>query len=151
MSAPKKRSEEETIKKYIDSAYEVILNCILDIVKGDIKSLDIKVKYKMMSRRIHLHMNGRDLILLITKEGHIDLELKEASHEIHKERLYEYSEDLYNQNDFLDLFEEYLTDLIEVFLDKDEYNFHTFMDQFFFTQVSPWALSAYLDMVEMNI
>ena len=120
----------ETEKKYdfITRVYETVLNCIPSETRGYRKKVQANIMHQNYSRYVRFHAYGADLKFQIYGDGNIAIELKEAFHSDHVEQIFEYSEDTAVQETFLSEFAELAAGLIRIFIDRNNVDFHTYMD-----------------------
>lgn len=111
-----------------DRVYGTILEEVMRQTIGCLKTVDVKTKFKMYSRKIQLHRYGRDVMFYISREGHVTIELKEFAHDNYVIQLFEYSEDEQQQEAFLSSMEKLTYEVIITFLDKAGNDFHAYMD-----------------------
>jgi len=111
-----------------DHVYGTILKEVMEQTKGCLKTVDIKTKFKMYSRKIQLHRYGRDVMFYIAREGHVTIELKEFAHDDYVVQIFEYSEDEQQQEVFLSSLKKLTHEVLITFLDKAGNDFHAYMD-----------------------
>ena len=111
-----------------DRVYRTILDEVMEQTSGCLKTLDVKSKFKMYSRKIHLHRYGRDVMFYIAREGNVSIELKEFAHDDYALQIFNYDEDLEQQEEFLRSLKKLVNEVLNAFLDKDGDDFHTYMD-----------------------
>jgi len=111
-----------------DRVYGTILEEVMRQTIGCLKTVDVKTKFKMYSRKIQLHRYGRDIMFYIAREGHVTIELKEFVHDDYVVQIFEYSEDEQQQEAFLSSLKKLTHEVLITFLDKAGNDFHAYMD-----------------------
>lgn len=111
-----------------DHVYRTILEEVMEQTRGCLKTVDIKTKFKMYSRKIQLHRYGRDVMFYIAREGNVTIELKEFAHEDYVTQIFEYDEDLEQQENFISNLKKLTNEVLITFMDKEGKDFHAYMD-----------------------
>lgn len=131
----KKKTKAELRREFNDLVCETVLKSILKIAKGTQKTHEIKTQYKMSQRRIYIKRYNQDITINILANGEIFLELREFCHSDFRERIFVYTEDKEVQNEFIESLERFMMNLMSTYLDKEDFNFHSYMDYVVFGDI----------------
>lgn len=99
------KKEQEKIAKeerraFVDKAFERVMKAVRSTQKLDNKAT-VKVTMVRGNRYVHCHMYQQDFNVQIYKSGDVDIEFREACYGSVKIRVYVYSENKDNQDNFL--------------------------------------------------
>lgn len=127
------KAEQQKLEKakkhdFIAKTYAVILSSIPVQAKGVRKSVQIRLTHQNYNRYIRFHNYGMDINFLIYGDGNVAVELTEALHSKHAEQLFEYSPEEKEQKAFWAKLAEMLPWLLNLYLDQDVMDFHSYMD-----------------------
>ena len=126
--AEQKKIETQKRLDFLAKTYAAALSCVAENT-ADIRSkVEFRVTQYNYNRYIRFHAYGKDLAILIYKDGKVVLELKEISHNDYVEQLFDYAEEAANQEVFLEKLKEKFSWLIRIFIGKEVLNFHNYMD-----------------------
>ena len=126
--AEQKKIETQKRLDFLTKTYAVALSCVAEQT-ADIRSkVEFRVTQYNYNRYIRFHVYGKDMAILVYKDGKVALELKEAFHSDYVEQLFDYEEEAENQETFFSKLKEMLSWLIRVFLNMDVLDFHSYMD-----------------------
>lgn len=126
-----KQMENEKRHNFISKTVDVVLQSLVEQTKENRKKLQVRIDFTNYNRYIRCHIYGKDIAILIYGDGNVGVELKEFCHDDYAEQLFDYDSDIEKQEDFLNKLEKMLYWMIPIFLDKKEYDFHTYMDYVF--------------------
>lgn len=126
--AEKKKSETQTRLDFIAKTYATVLSCVAEQTADVRTKVEFRVTHYNYNRYLHFHVYGRDMAILIYRDGKVALELKEFAHNDYTEQLFDYAEEAENQETFFERLREMCSWLIRLFMDKSFYDFHTYMD-----------------------
>lgn len=126
--AEQKKIETQKRLDFLTKTYAAALSCVAEHT-ADIRSkVEFRVTQYNYNRYIRFHVYGKDLAILVYKDGKVVLELKEIFHSDYTEQLFDYAEEADNQEAFFEKLREMMSWLIRVFLNKDVLDFHAYMD-----------------------
>lgn len=123
-----KQMENEKKHNFISKTVDVVLQSLIEQTKENRKKLQVRINFSNYNRYIRFHIYGKDIAIQIYGDGNVGVELKEFCHADYVEQLFEYDADVEKQETFLNKLEEMMYWMIPIFLDKKEYDFHTYMD-----------------------
>jgi hypothetical protein len=126
--AEQKKLDTQARMDFLTNAYAAVLSCIA-ANSADIRSkIEFRVTQVNFNRYVRFHVYGKDMAILIYRDGKVALELKEFAHADYAEQLFDYAEETENQTAFLEELKEMLSWLIRVFFNRDVLDFHAYMD-----------------------
>ncbi len=126
--AEQKKQETKARLDFLAETYGVVLSCIAKQT-ADIRSkVEFRVTQYNYNRYVRFHVYGKDMAILIYRDGKVALELKEFAHSDYVEQLFDFAEEAENKAEFHRKLKKMLSWLIRVFLNCDVLDFHSFMD-----------------------
>lgn len=123
-----KKADTVDKKDFISRAFQTALNVLAQGSNDVTGGTKVQIAFMNYNRYIHMNAYGRSTSILIYRDGNVDIKLKEACHNPHEERLFEFSSDKDVQKSFLARFREIMSWLIPISFGQSPYDFHTFMD-----------------------
>lgn len=135
-----KKLDSANKKDFINRAFQTVLSALAEETINVTGGIKVQIAFTNHNRYIHLDAYGRSTSVRIYRDGNVDIKLTEFSHNPHEERLFQFSLDKTEQENFLTRFREILCWLIPVSLGNAPYDFHTFMD---YASGNPSIESAY--------
>lgn len=126
--AEQRKLDSANKKEFIGKVFQTALNALGERTVGVTGGTKVQIVFTNHNRYIHLNAYGRATSILIYRDGNVDLKLTEAFHSPHEERIFEFTLDKTEQENFLKHFSEMLNWLIPVSFENCAYDFHTFMD-----------------------
>ena len=126
--AEQKKQETQARLDFLAETYGVVLSCVAKQT-ADIRSkVEFRVTQYNYNRYVRFHVYGKDMAILIHRDGKVALELKEFAHSDYVEQLFDFAEEAENKADFHKKLKKMLPWLIRVFLNCDVLDFHSYMD-----------------------
>ena len=123
-----KKQETQARLDFLAETYGVVLSCVAKQT-ADIRSkVEFRVTQYNYNRYVRFHVYGKDMAILIYRDGKVALELKEFAHSDYTELLFDFAEEAENKVAFHKKLKKMLSWLIRVFLNCDVLDFHSFMD-----------------------
>lgn len=123
-----KKQETQARLDFLAETYGVVLSCVAKQT-ADIRSkVEFRVTQYNYNRYVRFHVYGKDMAILIYRDGKVALELKEFAHSDYTELLFDFAEEAENKAAFHKKLKKMLSWLIRVFLNCDVLDFHSYMD-----------------------
>lgn len=139
------RNKLETQGKwdFLAKSYEIVLASIATQTADIRTKIELRVTQCNKNRYVRLHAYGKDLGIMLYRDGKVVLELSDFSYHGYREQLFDYAIETDKREAFFNKLQEMLIWLIRVFCNCEIHDFHSYMD---YVSTHQNAENAYLSM-----
>ena len=119
------REDGKNCKRFKEKCYEILMMKFLEYSIDMRTSNKIHIQITNTNKYFSVKRYGQYLNIAIFTSGDIDITVNEFCHEEHKERIFEFTTDLYKQEKFYDQFASLLDWLLPLGFNECEFDMHT--------------------------
>ena len=139
------REDAKNRRHFKEKCYEILMTKMLENSIDMRTSNKIQIQITNTNRYFSVRRYGQYLNIAIFTSGDIDVTVNEACHIEHKQRVFEFTTDLYKQERFYDEFTTMLDWLLPLGFGESDIDMHTFMD---YVEGSGDVIKAYESLME---
>ena len=139
------REDGKNRKRFKEKCYEILMTKFLEYSIDMRTSNKIHIQITNTNKYFSVKRYGQYLNIAIFTSGDIDITVNELCHEEHKERIFEFTTDLYKQEKFYEKFASTLEWLLPLGFGEIDFDMHTYMD---YVEGTHDLISAYESLME---